>query len=103
MSTFQDKVFQELMKVPSGKVTTYKILAEKVGCKSYRAVGQALKRNANAPIIPCHRVVKSNGRIGGYMGKTGPKAIGLKIKLLESEGVKIKNGKVTGFNLKLYC
>jgi len=63
-------------------VTTYKILAEYIGCKSSQAIGQALTRNQNAPEIPCHRVIKTDGTIGGY-------AFGVEKKreILESEGV----------------
>ncbi len=61
--------------------------------RAYRAVGNTLNKNQN-PKIPCHRVIKSNGKIGGYKGGTKKK-----ITLLEKEGIIIKNGEVTsGFN-----
>ncbi len=95
---FSDKVYSILKKVPKGKVTTYKELAKALNTKAYRAVGNALRCNPYAPLIPCHRVVKSDGSIGGYIGKTKGKAIKKKIKLLEKEGIKIKNNKIV--NLK---
>jgi methylated-DNA-[protein]-cysteine S-methyltransferase len=62
-----------------------------------RAVGNACNRNRNGPSVPCHRVVKSSGQVGGYAkGKTK------KIALLKREGVKIKNNKVLKFNRKLF-
>ena len=93
---FHKKIYDLLKKIPKGKVTTYKILAEKLGTKAYRAVGQAMRRNPNAPNVPCHRVINSDGSIGGYMGKKNEnsKEIKKKISLLKKEGVKIKNNKI---------
>lgn len=84
-NSFKEKVYFVTSKIPCGKVTTYKSIA-KILKTSPRAVGQALKRNPNAPIVPCHRVIKSDGTLGGYNGKLNSKK---KIKLLKSEGVKI--------------
>ena len=64
---FQINVWKELMKIPYGTTITYKELAKRVGLpKGYRAVGNANNKNKIAIIIPCHRVILSNGRIGGY-------------------------------------
>ena len=94
MSTrFQEKVYQKCRLIPRGKVTTYKALALALN-SSPRAVGQALRCNPYAPVVPCHRVVKSDGSIGGFMGDTKGKAIEKKINLLKKEGVKIKENKV---------
>lgn len=87
--TFADRCYQFLLKIPAGKVTTYKIVAAALGSKAYRAVGQAMKRNPNAPEVPCHRVVNSDGKIGGYRGGTRMKAA-----LLKSEGLPIKRGRI---------
>lgn len=92
--TFADKVYEELRKVPKGKVTTYKLLAEKLGTKAYRAVGSALKNNPYAPEVPCHRVIKSDGKIGGFMGKMSGEEVARKIVLLRNEGVEILGGKI---------
>ncbi len=92
--SFAEKVYEELRKVPKGKVTTYKLLAEKLGTKAYRAVGSALKNNPYAPEVPCHRVIKSDGKIGGFMGKIGGEEVARKIVLLRNEGVEILGGKV---------
>lgn len=91
--TFADRVYDLCKKIPKGKVSTYGALAKALN-SSPRAVGQALRCNPYAPIVPCHRVVAANGSIGGFMGDTKGEAIQKKIALLESEGVKIKKNKV---------
>jgi len=83
ISEFQRKVYLELLEVTFGEVITYGELARRIGCRSAQAVGQALHRNPFAPAVPCHRVVASGGKIGGYALGTKKK-----IDLLESEGVK---------------
>jgi methylated-DNA-[protein]-cysteine S-methyltransferase len=81
-SDFQKKVWKELLKIPYGKTVSYKKVAEKVGGDSYvRAVGKANASNPIPIIIPCHRVINTNGKIGGYS-----LGIQLKEKLLELEG-----------------
>jgi methylated-DNA-[protein]-cysteine S-methyltransferase len=102
METFNERVWNKMRKIPKGKVTTYKELAHAVGTKAYRAVGNACRRNPYAPKVPCHRVVKSDGRIGGFGGKMyGPK-IKRKVALLKKEGVHVKDGKVVNFDKKLF-
>ncbi|MBS3146508.1 MGMT family protein [Candidatus Woesearchaeota archaeon] len=96
---FYEKVYEKLRKVPSGRVVTYKILAEVLNSKAYRAVGSAMRKNKNAPVIPCHRVVKSSGEIGNFSGEGGVKA---KIKMLEKEGIKIKNNRIIDFEKVLF-
>ena len=79
-----------LMEVPKGKVTTYRELAHALGTKAYRAVGQAMNRNPQLVSVPCHRVIKSNGEVGGY-------ALGIdrKKELLKMEGVQVEsNGRI---------
>ena len=93
LSDFEKKVLQELEKVPLGRVTTYQNLAKKVGKpKAARAIGNVMNKNPWAPRVPCHRVVKSNGELGGY-------AFGIEKKmiLLKKEGVKVRDGKVLDF------
>ena len=92
--SFNEKVWALTAKIPKGKVTTYKIIAEKLGTKAYRAVGAALAKNPYAPKVPCHRVVCSDGRVGGYNGSMDNKE---KTRLLKKEGVKINNGKISHF------
>jgi len=90
MPEFQAKVLKLVLMIPKGKVTTYKELARAVGRpRAYRAVANALARNPQPLKIPCHRVVRSDGKIGGYKLGTRRKA-----KLLLQEGVKIENEKV---------
>ena len=66
-TTFEREVLVATFKIPRGKVSTYKRIAEKVGRpNAYRAVGNSLHNNPLAPIVPCHRVVRKNGDLGGY-------------------------------------
>jgi len=66
MNDFKKKVFEVVRRVPKGKTMTYKEVAELAGShKAYRAVGNILKTNYN-PLIPCHRVIRSDGKLGGY-------------------------------------
>ena len=84
---FQLKVWKYLKKIPKGKVKTYKQVAIAIkNPKSARAVANACAKNPFAPKIPCHRVIRSDGRLGGYSGKGGIKQ---KIRLLRSEKVSI--------------
>ncbi len=95
---FETEVWNLCAKIPKGKVSTYGAIAQGVGIPNgARAVGNALNCNPYAPTVPCHRVVKSNGSIGGYAYGTRKK-----IQLLEREGVSIINGKITNFNQVLY-
>ena len=89
MKSFNERCYQILKKVPRGKVTTYKEIGRALKSKAYRAVGNAMNKNPNAPHVPCHRVVQNNGKIGGYA--SGPKK---KIEMLKKEDVEVKNGKV---------
>ena len=71
-----------------GKTITYKELAIKIGKpKAYRAVANACAKNPLLEIIPCHRVIRGDGKMGGYNGKKG---IERKKKLLTNEGVKLQ-------------
>ncbi len=88
VTDFQKRVYAIVKKVPKGKVTTYKAIALKLN-SSPRAVGQALKVNPFAPVVPCHRVIMSDGKIGGFSG-SNPKNIQKKIALLKKEGYKSK-------------
>ena len=119
MKSFNQKCYEILKKVPKGRVTTYKEIARALNSKAYRAVGNAMnknpygyaisseavrnrhsvlrgdsKRTRGSFLVPCHRVVKSNGEVGGFASGTKNK-----IKLLKAEGIKIKNNKI---DLKRY-
>jgi len=81
---FQIKVWNEIKKIPKGSVRTYMEIAIAINHpKSYRAVANACKKNPHPFVIPCHRVIRSDGRIGGYFGK---EKINEKINLLIEEG-----------------
>lgn len=67
LTTFQKRVYQVVSTIPKGQTRTYKWVAQKIGNpKSARAVGQALKRNPFIGKVPCHRVIRSDGSLGGF-------------------------------------
>lgn len=85
-SSFNEKVYEIVSKIPKGEVMSYKEIAEMLGCRAYRAVGNAMNKNPyDISIVPCHRVIKSNNEVGGYGWD-----IQRKIELLESEDIMIK-------------
>ncbi|MBA7646658.1 Methylated-DNA--protein-cysteine methyltransferase [subsurface metagenome] len=80
-TSFQKKVLEVVKTIPYGETRTYRWVAERIGNpKAARAVGQALKRNPYPEVIPCHRVIRSDGKVGGYS-----KGIQKKRKLLKKE------------------
>ena len=94
----QQKIYKKLLEVPKGQITTYGELAKAVGLKNgQRAVGKIMNKNPYPVIIPCHRVVMSTGKIGGY-------AYGelVKTKMLNDEGIEIQNGKIVELENKIY-
>jgi methylated-DNA-[protein]-cysteine S-methyltransferase len=94
---FNQRVWQLLKRIPKGKVTTYKLVARALKSHGYRAVGNACHRNPYAPVVPCHRVIASDGSLGGYAG--GPKK---KRVLLAKEGIIIHNNRVRDLGQVLY-
>lgn len=96
MSSFDELVYDYVKTIPAGKVSTYKLVAEAIGHPgAVRRVGTSLKNNPTPIIVPCHRVVYSNGKVGYYFGEKDSQD---KIKLLSEEGIEIKNGKIIDFN-----
>lgn len=97
VSKIAENCYELLKRVPRGRVTTYKILANNLSTRGYRAIGRIIGANPNAPKVPCHRVVKSSGEIGGY-------AFGVedKIKILQQEGIVVINGKIKNFKKLIY-
>lgn len=85
ITPFQRRVYLALLEVPRGTTISYGELARRIGCRSAQAVGQALKRNPFAPDVPCHRVVASDGSIGGFHGQRSGEMIDKKLRLLEEE------------------
>ena len=84
---FQIKVWKYLISIPKGSIRTYKQVAIAIKCtKAARAVANACAKNPYSPKIPCHRVIRSDGTLGGYSGRGG---IRQKLKLLRSEKVSI--------------
>lgn len=96
LTGFNEKVWLALKLIPRGRVTTYKEIAKYLGRpEAARAIGNACNQNPDAPDTPCHRVVKSNGGLGGYA-----RGMKKKIELLKREGVRVEKGKVKEFKEK---
>lgn len=102
MAEFYERVYVKMRKIPRGKVTTYGELAKALHTKAYRAVGGACRHNPYAPQVPCHRVVATGGRIGGFGGQTKGRNIRQKIAMLKKEGVRVENGRVSDFDRVLF-
>ena len=84
---FQIKVWKYILSIPKGSIKTYKQVAIAIKCpKAARAGANACAKNPYAPKVPCHRVIRSDGALGGYSGRGG---IRQKLKLLRSEKVSI--------------
>ena len=94
----EEKIYKKLLKVPKGQITTYGEIAKAVGLKNgQRLVGKIMNKNPYPVIIPCHRVVMSTGKVGGYAyGKD------VKIKMLNDEGIDIKDEKITNLENIIY-
>lgn len=71
---------------------TYAALGRRIGCRSPRAIGQALRTNPFAPQVPCHRVIANDLSPGGFNGRTSGAALAKKLRLLATEGIVFKNG-----------
>jgi methylated-DNA-[protein]-cysteine S-methyltransferase len=69
---FRRQVWDALCRIPPGETRSYQQIAQEIGCRSARAVGQANGANPIPILIPCHRVVAANGLLGGYSGGEGP-------------------------------
>ncbi|WOV93101.1 MAG: MGMT family protein [Candidatus Nitrosoabyssus spongiisocia] len=96
---FEERVYKKLLSIPSGSITTYGQLAREMGLvNGQRLIGRIMSRNPYPGIVPCHRVVCFDGKIGGYsMGGESVKAT-----MLQREGISIKNGKISDFEKYLY-
>ena len=93
-----EKIYKKLLQVPKGQITTYGELAKAVGLKNgQRTVGKMMNKNPYPVIIPCHRVVMSTGKIGGYAYGEN-----VKTKMLNDEGLEIQNGKIIDLKNKIY-
>ena len=87
LTEFEKKVYAAVMTIPLGETRTYAWVARAIGRpKSARAVGNALNKNPMAPFVPCHRVIASDGTLGGYKG-------GMKKKILLLKKEKVLNSK----------
>jgi O-6-methylguanine DNA methyltransferase len=98
ISAFQHAVYNACSRIPSGYVATYRDVAIAIGRPgAVRAVGNALNKNPFAPTVPCHRVVRSDGRVGGFASGSVRKTA-----LLQKEGVCVQNGRVQMFEDRRY-
>ncbi len=90
LTSFERDVLLATLDIPKGKVSTYKRIAERIGRpNAYRAVGNALKKNPVPFLIPCHRVVRSDGRLGGEQKRAEKRR-----KILRQEGIVFVGDKV---------
>jgi O-6-methylguanine DNA methyltransferase len=89
-SPFSVKCYELLKTVPKGKVVTYATLAHALGCRAYRVVGSAMRKNPDVDSAPCYKVVNSNGRVGAYSYLGTDE----KIRRLKADGIEVKNGKI---------
>jgi len=113
ITKFEEKVYSACRKIPRGRVSTYSEIARVIGKpKGARAVGNALNKNPFAPVstrgdirsstrggpkVPCHRVVRSDGMIGGFAG--GPRK---KASILKKEGIKVEKGRIADFEKSFF-
>jgi O-6-methylguanine DNA methyltransferase len=81
---WQKKVWNETKKIPYGETRTYKFISERLNSKGFRSVGRALGKNPLLVVIPCHRVIKTNGELGGFSA-----GLDLKKYFLKLEGIRI--------------
>lgn len=94
VADYSGSVYAVVRQVPRGRVTTYKLVAAALGnVKACRAVGNALNRNPDPDGMPCYRVIKSDGTLGGY-GNGLPE----KIRRLRADGIVVKDNKVLGLD-----
>lgn len=88
--------------IPEGRVTTYGVIAKKLRTKAYRAVGNACRKNPHAPKVPCHRVVRSDGTVGGFGGRISGKTVEEKVRMLRREGVEIRDRRIVDFQRVIF-
>ena len=94
----EHKVYKKLLDVPKGKITTYGDLGKAVGLKNgQRIIGKIMNKNPYPVLVPCHRVVMSTGKIGGYSYGQN-----VKTKMLSDEGIEIINGSIENFDKRLF-
>jgi len=97
ITPFAQSVYDVVQTIPKGKITTYKLIGIALGKpNACQAIGSVLAKNPFAPIVPCHRVLTSDYKMGGYFGSTDLNSTNVKkkIKLLKSEGIKFDDNKI---------
>ena len=94
---YQTKLQKLLVQIPKGKVTTYREIAYAMNMRAYRFVGQLLKKNPHPDKYPCYKVVRTDGKLGGFaLGQTE------KVRRLKADGITVKKGKIIDFARKLH-
>ena len=88
-TSFERQVILKVAKIQYGNIKTYKDIAKSINTHAYRAVGTAIGKNPFPIVVPCHRVVRSDGAVGGFRGGTE-----MKIKMLINEGLKPESGRI---------
>lgn len=98
VKAFADRVYALCRRIPKGRISTYKLIGRKLGKRGqvYRAVGVALNKNRSKQ-VPCHRIVLSTGEVGGFA-----RGVKEKVRMLQREGIKIKNKKIIDFEKRLF-
>jgi O-6-methylguanine DNA methyltransferase len=92
---FETRVYDFVRLIPRGRVATYGDVARALGTKAFQAVGMALAKNPFAPAVPCHRVVRADGDVGGFNGHASGSEPMRKARILQAEGVEIgTSGKI---------
>jgi methylated-DNA-[protein]-cysteine S-methyltransferase len=87
ITSFEARVYEATCLIPRGMVTTYATIGRIIGCRSPRAIGQALRRNPTMPVVPGHGVISSDLTLGGYCGVRAGPLLEQKRRLLKAEGV----------------
>jgi len=94
---FNERCYKLLKLIPVGKVTTYREMSKALNTKAWRAVGTAMAKNKKLFVVPCHRVVRSDGVIGQYALGTDKK-----VELLIKEGIEVTKGRIIDLDKFMY-
>jgi len=98
LTKLQKKIYNLLIKIPKGKITTYKLLAKAIGKpKNWREIGKILNENPFPERFPCYKVVRSDGKIGGYS-----QSLRKKIAFLRKDGIIVRKNRIVNFKKHLF-
>lgn len=91
---FEMRVYDVVRLIPRGRVSTYGAVAKAAGKGTARSVGSALAKNPFAPEVPCHRVIRTDGTLGGFSGETTGPEMDRKTGMLKAEGVEVNGSRI---------